>query len=310
MPPPTDQENSLPVDHSHTLLTAFSSFLTISIHNIIYYRHIYPQETFLSKKAFNLPVHQSRHPKVCAWITDAVTQVLAQLATGSVSTVAVVIHSPFVTAPRPFRQPKTNPYTSSPTSSLSISNSPPPTQIPGGSVLERYVFDVSRLPRWPSTRTHTTPADSMHIHGSRVMAKDFKMEKARGNYLDSDSINYVDVDEQFRGCLRRMAHAMEAMAPLPEGCGFTVAVELKKDGEAPIGHPQEWIPSQPSLQPSGSASSSQGQDLGGVNTTAVRSIEAGPLFVECWVEEGEAREAFMKAHQESQEDTVLRSERW
>lgn len=62
-------------------------------------------------------------------------------------------------------------------------------------------------------------------------------------------------------------------------------------------HPQEWIPSQPNLQPASNASSLQGQDIGGVKTTAVRSVEAGPLFFECWVEEGEAKEAFIRQQQ-------------
>jgi len=47
--------------------------------------------------------------------------------------------------------------------------------------------------------------------------------------------NWTDVDEQLRGALRRMAHAAEGMVTLPEGCTFTVAVELREEGEAPIG---------------------------------------------------------------------------
>ncbi|KAK4224336.1 DNA-binding protein [Podospora fimiseda] len=269
MPPQT----SLPIDQTHTLLTSLHTFLLLSTHNILFYRHLYPQETFLSTKAFNLPIHQSRHPKLCQWITDAFSQVSTQLSLGTVSTVSIVIHSPSTTQ----------------------------------KILERYVFDLSRLPKWPGTRNHPNPADSFRVHGNRVMATDFRQEKARDNYLDS--FNYSDINEQYRACLKRMAHAMEKMDPLPEGCGFTIAIELKEEGKAPIGHPQEWIPIQPSLQPSGSASSSQGKDLGGVKITAVRSIEAGPLFIECWIEEGEAKAAFLKEHEESssqQED----SERW
>ena len=33
-----------------------------------------------------------------------------------------------------------------------------------------------------------------------------------------------------------------------------------------------------------------GGDLGGVRTRPVRTVEAGPLFFECWVEEGRAKE--------------------
>ena len=33
-----------------------------------------------------------------------------------------------------------------------------------------------------------------------------------------------------------------------------------------------------------------GEDVGGVRTTPIRSVQAGPLFFECWLEE--AREKF------------------
>ena len=115
MPPP-DHPNpdadpatpSLTLDHSHVLLTAFNSFLTVAIHNILYYRNIYPSETFLSTKAYNLPVHQNRHPKVCAWIRDAVDAVAIQLSTGHVARIAIVIHSP-LTTPYPTSTPSPSP---------------------------------------------------------------------------------------------------------------------------------------------------------------------------------------------------------
>jgi len=44
-------------------------------------------------------------------------------------------------------------------------------------------------------------------------------------------------------------------------------------------HPQAWIPSEPNLQPK------RGADVGG-KATPIRSVEAGPLFFECWIEEG------------------------
>ncbi len=76
----SSQDQSLGITEGHNLLTSFNAFLTIAIHNILYYREIYPQRTFLSAKAYNLPVHQSRHPKVCSWIQDAVDAVGGQMA--------------------------------------------------------------------------------------------------------------------------------------------------------------------------------------------------------------------------------------
>lgn len=101
-------------------------------------------------------------------------------------------------------------------------------------MLERYIFDVSRFPTWPAAPSKESPDESMRAHGGRTMPKEFRHETARDDHLDTGSINFVDVDEQFRACLRRAAHAMEEMDPLPEGCGFTVAVELKREGEALI----------------------------------------------------------------------------
>ncbi|KAH6632359.1 DNA-binding protein [Chaetomium tenue] len=315
-PEPTPEEtDSLPLDHSHILLSSFNSFLTVAIHNILYYRHIYPPSTFLSTKAYNLPVHQNRHPKVCAWIRDAVDAVAAQLATGHVSRVAIVIHAPLEP---PLLNPSPSQTQTPPT------NSQPP--IPSGAVLERWLIDTSHFPTWPSpTSTTTTIAPSSNANSkamrdfARVLARDARSEEAREGHLGADARNpglaWPDLDEQLRGALRRMAGVAEGMAPLEglfgyqgggggdggnggggagSGCSFTVAVELGEEGRAPIGHPQAWIPSEPNLQPKGKGRAVAGEDIGGVRTRPIRAVEAGPLFFECWVEESKAKEVLMK----------------
>ncbi|KAL2267287.1 hypothetical protein VTJ83DRAFT_4564 [Remersonia thermophila] len=297
-------DDSLPLDHSHILLTSFNTFLTIAIHNILYYRSIYPQSTFLSTRAYNLPVHQNRHPKVCAWIRDAVDAVAIQLAEGHVERIAIVIHSPFTTAPsppppppqsssRPIRRP------SSPRKASELPSSPP-----GGTVLERWLISTANFPRWPDTLDPdyptTTAGATTNTHHpskamasfSRVLARDARSEEARERHLAPDPHNarfsWPDLDEQLRGVLRRMASTAEAMGPLPvEGCGFTVAVELGHEGSAPIG-------------PKSRARSAAGEDLGGVKTRPIRSVEAGPLFFECWVEESQAKEVLTKIAAEGQ----------
>jgi len=105
--------------------------------------------------------------------------------------------------------------------------------------------------------------------------------------------NWTDVDEQLRGALRRLADTGERMGALPAGCTYTVAVELRERGPAPIGacHPQPWIPQEPNLQRASKRRSEDGRDVRGARTTPIRSVRAGPLFFECWVEEGEAKEA-------------------
>ncbi|KAM5347949.1 hypothetical protein ACJ41O_007773 [Fusarium nematophilum] len=104
---------SIPLPQAATLLSSFTTFLTLSLHTLLYHRGLYPSRTFLTARALNLPVHQSRHPGLCAWINDAVSAVAAQLRRGAVRRIAVSMH-----APKTF------------------------------DVLERWVFDVEAFPAW------------------------------------------------------------------------------------------------------------------------------------------------------------------
>nr|POE72429.1 dna polymerase zeta processivity subunit [Quercus suber] len=92
------------------IVTAFTDFALVAIHTILYERKIYPQTSFLTARKYNFPVHQSRHPKVCEWINDAVNALEQELLKCTVARVAVVI---FTKTNRP---------------------------------AERYVFDVSHFP--------------------------------------------------------------------------------------------------------------------------------------------------------------------
>lgn len=287
--PLAPQTTDVPIADARTLFSCFTSFLTVSIHTILYYRSIYPRETFLSAKAFNLPVHQSRHPKICSWITDAVDAVMAQLAKGTVDRVAVVIHSP----------PSSSPLSTAAT-----------RQLPPGTVLERWMFDTSHFPAWPGgiealknfrgeAAEDDEPAEGEHGGGEGNVA-----EGLAENDRATANINWADVHEQLRGAVRRISYAGEKMDSLPGGCTFTVVVELRDEAQAPIGHPQPWIPSQPELQPASQSRRERGHDAHDATTTPIRSLEAGPLFLECWVEEGRAKDALRAfAEQESQSTT-------
>jgi len=103
-----------------SLVTHFVTFLSVAIHTILYERLIYPSESFLSARKYNFAVRQSRHPKVCRWITDAVTAVEAEILKGIVSCVAVVIFEPVSCKP-----------------------------------LERFVFDLRRFPVVPPGEVNT-----------------------------------------------------------------------------------------------------------------------------------------------------------
>jgi hypothetical protein len=60
-------------------------------------------------------------------------------------------------------------------------------------------------------------------------------QSGQGKGKSRGELNWVDVDETLRGVIRRMVGIAEAMDALPEGCAFTVAIELKQERSAPIG---------------------------------------------------------------------------
>ncbi|KAL2879056.1 hypothetical protein SGCOL_005756 [Colletotrichum sp. CLE4] len=142
-------------------------------------------------------------------------------------------------------------------------------------VVERWVFDVTNFPAWATGK------------GKERLGQGQRFQR-REEDDDDGSVNWVDMNEAYRGALRRLAYAAEMKGSLPEGCTFTVAVELRDEAPAPIGHPQPWIPSEPALQPASKMNPVPGVHIGGASTTPLRSVEAGPLFFECWIEEGKA----------------------
>ncbi|TLD13739.1 uncharacterized protein PgNI_03799 [Pyricularia grisea] len=355
--PPTS-EPSLPLPQAYTLMSSFNSFLTVAIHNILYYRGIYPQRTFMSVRAFNLPVHQNRHPAVCSWVHDAVDAAIAQIADGAAQRIGVVIHAPAVkplpannvpdkaaaiaapTTPgqkpgpkpppgtmgppplpakraiaistgkvsRPATQPSpattrtvqttiaaTSPATTKTTPGVDT-DSPRPAMPPPpkpGAVLERWMFDVSEFPAWPGGAealanfgvddpkkkpnkkkgdgnegdgdagrnaegadgrdgeeddedddsesgeeaaefTDSDDEQENDQEGDEEQRLAFDREPKLASVPPEDEINWVDVNEHLRGAVKRLANAGEQLARLPEGCTFTIAVELRDNARPPL----------------------------------------------------------------------------
>lgn len=208
------------------LVTAFTDFLTVAIHTILYERTIYPRTSFLTARKYNHPVRQSRHPKVCEWINDSIAAVENELLKGSVASVAVVI--------------------------FSKDNKP----------MERFVFDASRFAAIPAADLDT-PLEREGPDGESIAI-----------------LPVVDMEEQLRAIMGRILNCETVLKPLPEGCTFTVAIDLKPDGDAPVSHPQPWIPAQPQHQ----EENAKAQET---KTTPLRKVEAGDLKFEAWIEEGQ-----------------------
>ncbi|KAI9646824.1 hypothetical protein NHQ30_004823 [Ciborinia camelliae] len=175
-------------------------------------------------------------------------------------------------------------------------------------ILERYMFDISRFPRIPPQETLTTFEN-----------------RASG---DPSSIRTIDVEEELRATLRKLAYSASKLSCLaqPEECTWGVVMEMKEgEGNAPIGHPQPFEPAMPELQlpPSSSGSESArttnvdlkgkgkaggneheheaemnrnrnknsrvGRARGGIKSTAIRAVEVGEFIMEAWIEEGDAK---------------------
>ncbi|QDS74172.1 hypothetical protein FKW77_001823 [Venturia effusa] len=151
--------------------------------------------------------------------------------------------------------------------------------------LERFVFDVSKFPVVPK-EDHLTQLEREGAAPSTILP--------------------VDLEEQFRAALTRLTGCGTRLSPLPPDCTFNVAIEVRDEADPPIGHPQPWIPTQPSLQRRAGTYGDDGyddrlgSDLGGVSLTPIRAIDAGELVFEMWVEEGEGkREAVLNLSQTS-----------
>lgn len=209
-----------------SLVAAFTDFLTVATHTILYERSIYPKTSFLTAKRYNHPVRQSRHPKVCEWMNDAIAAVETELHKGTVANVAIVI--------------------------FSKDNKP----------MERFVFDASRFPAVPAADLDT-PLERTDADGENVPV-----------------LPVVDMEEQFRAIMSKISNCESALKPLPGGCTFTIAIDLKPDGDAPVSHPQPWMPAQPTLEIGT-------EDHPTVKTTPLRKMKAGDLVFEAWIEEGQ-----------------------
>jgi mitotic spindle assembly checkpoint protein MAD2B len=87
--------------------------------------------------------------------------------------------------------------------------------------LERFMFDVSSFPEVPAGEL-LTEFENRDAEGGQQGRSGFKA-------------NLVDVEEQLRATVRKLASCGSKLSPLPEGCSYTVTVELKDKADPPIG---------------------------------------------------------------------------
>ncbi|KAL8785455.1 MAG: hypothetical protein Q9195_008632 [Heterodermia aff. obscurata] len=268
----TNSSYETPVlDTYHAVVLAFGDFLTVAIHTILYERDIYPRTSFLSARKYNYAVKQSRHPKVCKWIQDAVAAVQTEmLKDGSKAPDASLLLSRSIVSISGATDNKMA-KTKSPRTPMEIrvlslyvpecDDGPTPAEIKV--VQERYVFSTTSFPRLLPSE-HLTPFDlssnppispnpppdpqpastSTTAHPQpqnpppQTLLKRFNPPPAS------------DLPEQFRATIARLSTLSGILGPLPADCGFTLAIELRDElgVDPPIGHPQPWIAAEPGLQ--------------------------------------------------------------
>ncbi|PFH60037.1 hypothetical protein XA68_11521 [Ophiocordyceps unilateralis] len=131
-------------------------------------------------------------------------------------------------------------------------------------VLERWVFDLDGF-----------PAESLPPPPGEMMGLPLEAAEEAG------VVNWDDVHQSWRAALHALALRADMLPPTPEDCSFALALELRLDAKPPTRHPQLWIPSEPQLQPP------SGPALPTGSTVPVRSVQAGPMFFECWLERAE-----------------------
>lgn len=309
-------------------LDAFTNFLTAYIHTLLYLRSLYPRTSFVHSRFHNTSAYQSRHPLVCDWIRDAVEAIRTELIDGTVSRIGIVIFH--------YGNGSKNGSAEKGTGDVHI--------------IERFMIDVSAFPvvdkdernailEWgsqPSSQASVRSA-SLELDGE-ISGEDNEgrwrdeggagpsgadTPSRRNRSRDGSEPNEpafdlsVDINlaEQMRAALISLTTRCAQLKPIPDKCSFNIAMELKdeSDVDPPIGHPQAWIPVQPSLQKIGRKSirnatvedegadgltqdsneledkRKRGKDLGGLRFTPIRTVEAGTFRFETWVEEGRAK---------------------
>lgn len=275
-------------------LNHFTDFLLAYTHTLLCLRGLYPRTSFVRARFHNTPIFQARHPAVCQWVRDAIAAVHAELLSGTVARIGIVIYCYGGVEQ-------------------------------GGStkIIERFMLDVSSFPvvdkeernmpiEWEKAATRESSDGEEEDgtveskgKGSALASEEVSETNAGANAeagtraeLEAD----VDMSEQFRAALVMLNSRCSRLKPLPKHCSFNVCMELKDepDIDPPIGHPQPWIPAQSSLQKTGrkgaqvdektkATRESEGQDLGGAKVTPIRTVEAGVLRFETWIEEGKAK---------------------
>jgi len=244
MPPPPPQTYA-------ALCQTFSAFLIVALHTVLYERNIYPESTFLTARAYNFPVRQSRHPLVCQWINEAVNAVEAELLKRTVARVAFVI---FEAEGR-------------------------------GRPLERFVFDLSRWPDVPAGEV-STPIVRAGANAA-VPTADTKisidLEEQLRAVMSKLSVCGKTLKPIPENCTYTVCIELkdEVDPPIGHPQPWIPAQPAS----------QSTITTRGNEAFGGDlrTEKKQGENVGGHSTVPLRAVDAGEMTFEMWIEEGKAK---------------------
>ncbi|KEF53962.1 uncharacterized protein A1O9_09757 [Exophiala aquamarina CBS 119918] len=262
-PPPNPNTVSNLLSTHRALVDTLTSFLTVTTHHILYLRRLYPPVSFLSARAYNYPVRQSRHPAVCGWIKDAVAAIRDQLEKNTVEKVSLCIY-----------------------------------ECDENRVLERWTFDLRSFPSVakrdrdvPFESSSNNVNDADHPLARRVNLADLEANfRATLSRISTSAAKLTPLPEGPAApeCSFTLTIEVKDKADRPVG-------RLEKEE-------RKWIASEPepfdrnTNNPTGETSSSNPLNQSNSEnpdpnskTHAIRRLEAGELRMEVWVEESAAK---------------------
>ncbi len=259
VPPPRAPD----LNNYASLQSTLTSFLTVAIHTILYERALYPKESFISARAYRFPVRQSRHPQVCEFINHCVESVENEVAEGRVERINLVVYDIGGEQDSTGQGPDKK----------------------DAKVVERWVFDIGLWPVIDPSERLIEFSDGTRDRKNEV--ENMTLEEQEEVEREEKKAEMIDIEEQLRGTIRKLAHVAEKLPPLPTACTWSLAVELRDDATAPLGHPQPWIPSPPVLQKTKDKRTGETPKesvMAGAKSIPVRAVEAGIFTMDSWVE--------------------------
>jgi mitotic spindle assembly checkpoint protein MAD2B len=250
-PNPTVTSNLLSTQSA--LITTLTSFLTVSIHHLLFLRRIYPPISFLSTRAYNYPVRQNRHPAVCEWVQSAIDAVRDQLEKGTVEKVAMCIF-----------------------------------ECANNEVLERWTFDLRSFPVVDRKEMDTMFAERSRDGGGEgegEVRPDGVLNR-KLNVADLEA-QFRAVLSRLNSAAGKMKDLPEDLE-----YSFTITIEVKENADRPVGRlgkeERKWVPAEPENWIDEEESDGGRRDKT-AKTVPVRRLEAGELRMEVWVEESKVK---------------------